>query len=179
MNNIDITHKFRKAEAAPEGEFGPIYTQFRGKPEEAIDHLLKTREGEAAGALHRPEIGDIDLVWGKSGKNGYGLSHIIERHGEGILKILPEIVEKGDISYHKDNASYVDINTPDHKAVIRLNWNNASKKWVLTVFEKDKPSPTDRTADVTSDLSSTTSPAPQGKDTSTIPQPEEDVKAPA
>ncbi|MBF0488010.1 MAG: hypothetical protein HQK98_07595 [Nitrospirae bacterium] len=42
-----------------EGDFWPVYTQFKGKPYEAIDHLLKTREGEATGALYRPEIGDV------------------------------------------------------------------------------------------------------------------------
>ncbi|WP_420266297.1 hypothetical protein [Candidatus Magnetominusculus dajiuhuensis] len=128
------------------------YTQFKGKPDEAIEHLLKTKEGEAVGVLHRPEIGDIDLVWGKTGQKGYGLSHIIERHGEGILKILPEIVEKGDISYHKDNPKYanMDMKTPDYRAVVRLDWSGKDKKWLLTVFDKYPPS-SDRSANVTGD----------------------------
>ena len=46
------------------GPFGKIYTQFRGKPREAVTFLLAKRDGEAIGALHHKDVGEIDLVWG-------------------------------------------------------------------------------------------------------------------
>lgn len=39
------------------GPFGKIYTQFRGKPREAVTFLLAKRDGEAIGALHHKDVG--------------------------------------------------------------------------------------------------------------------------
>ena len=47
------------------GEFGPIYRQFEKKPKEAIKFLRKMKDGECIAALHRNDIGNIDIVWGK------------------------------------------------------------------------------------------------------------------
>lgn len=63
------------------GTFGNIYNQFRGNAKAAIEFLKKVRGGEAVGALHHKDIGDIDLVWGKEGtghSDGYGLSTHVE-----------------------------------------------------------------------------------------------------
>ena len=46
------------------GPFGEIYTQFKGKPQEAITYLLAKKGGEAVGALYHKDIGSIDIVWG-------------------------------------------------------------------------------------------------------------------
>jgi len=66
------------------GDFGTIYTQFKGKPNEAIKHLLKVKNGECVAALYRSDIGDIDIVWGENDiKNkGFGLKHIYEKHNK-------------------------------------------------------------------------------------------------
>ena len=65
------------------GRFGTIYTQFQDKPKEAIRFLIKHREGECIKSLKRHDIGYIDIVWGENDENnkGYGLKHIIEKHG--------------------------------------------------------------------------------------------------
>jgi len=47
------------------GDFGEQYTEFRHKPKQAIKHLKKVKGGECIAALFRPEIGDIDIVWGE------------------------------------------------------------------------------------------------------------------
>ena len=46
------------------GVFGNIYDQFKGKAKSAINFLRKIKSGEAVGALHHNEVGDISLVWG-------------------------------------------------------------------------------------------------------------------
>ncbi len=47
--------------------------------------------GECFNALHRDDIGDISIVWGEVTDpikhKGYGLSHIIDKHEEGIKKL--------------------------------------------------------------------------------------------
>lgn len=47
------------------GDFGPIYRQFAGKPQKAIEFLRKMQTGECINALHRDDIGDISIVWGE------------------------------------------------------------------------------------------------------------------
>ncbi|WP_302580373.1 DUF2213 domain-containing protein, partial [uncultured Desulfovibrio sp.] len=59
--------------------FGPVFSAFRGKPSEAIEHLLKEKKGHVPGAFHKEGLGDIDLPYGEGGKKGFGLAHIIER----------------------------------------------------------------------------------------------------
>ncbi len=65
------------------GVFGTIYEQFKDNPKAAILHLKKTKEGDCVNALYIKELGYISIVWGENDKNnkGYGLKHIIERHG--------------------------------------------------------------------------------------------------
>ena len=70
------------------GAFGTIYTQFKGKAKEAIAFLLEKKEGEAVGALHHKDIGDIDLVWGNEKA---GLQKIAKKHPE-VLDNLQEII---------------------------------------------------------------------------------------
>ena len=62
------------------GAFGNIYNQFIGKAKEAIRFLLGKKSGEAIGALHHKDIGDIDLVWGYEGtgkSDGFGLYSLL------------------------------------------------------------------------------------------------------
>lgn len=71
------------------GEFGKIYTGFEKEPKKAIKFLIKAKHGECLNALYRSDIGYIDIVWGKNDKNnkGFGLKHIIEKHGKEIKEL--------------------------------------------------------------------------------------------
>ncbi|GAA7865360.1 hypothetical protein JP0276_03680 [Helicobacter pylori] len=109
--------KLAKLEHAitPLKEFGKNYPEFALKPKEALEKLLKERNGQVAGAAYRDDLGGIDFVWGTpktKDSNGYGLAHIIEsrekqykklgltreqakeRTNE-LLKQIPEVIEKG------------------------------------------------------------------------------------
>ncbi len=131
-----------------EGEFGPIYDQFRGKPKEAIAFLLRKKNGEALGALSHPEIGEIDLVWGVEGtgkSDGYGLAKLSKYHPE-ILENLQEILNNMQVT--KRTANRVQLENVTHKAAVRLTWNKREKTWLLTAFEKKEASaPIDKTTD--------------------------------
>ncbi|GAA7920681.1 hypothetical protein JP0531_06530 [Helicobacter pylori] len=99
----------------PLKEFGKNYPEFALKPKEALEKLLKERNGQVAGAAYRDDLGGIDFVWGTpktKDSNGYGLAHILEsrekqykklgltieqakeRTNE-LLKQIPEVIEKG------------------------------------------------------------------------------------
>lgn len=120
------------------GDFGPIFTEFKGDAQGAIKHLTDLKNGEAAGALYHQDIGEIDLVWGKEGtpendyKDGYGLAKIVKKHAE-VLNNLQEIVSNAEIK--SQSANRIMLNSQDHKAAISLNWYGKEKKWLLSAYK--------------------------------------------
>lgn len=128
------------------GAFGNIYDQFRGKAKEAIAFLLQKKEGEATGALHHKDIGDIDLVWGEEGtgkSDGFGLAKLVKYHPE-VLDNLQEILDDMHVTQRSENRVRLESDT--HQAAVRLTWDNQKKNWLLTAFEK-KNSVLDNTTD--------------------------------
>lgn len=133
------------------GAFGNIYNQFRGNAKAAIEFLKKVRGGEAVGALHHKDIGDIDLVWGKEGtghSDGYGLSKLVKYHPE-ILDNLQAILN--DMRVVSSSKNRVNLESETHKAGVRLTWDGERKSWLLTAFKKetsasDKRTDTDATS---------------------------------
>lgn len=47
---------------------------------------MSEKTGYVPAAMHKDGIGDIDFVYGKGGTTGYGLAHVLEKHGEEVLK---------------------------------------------------------------------------------------------
>lgn len=127
------------------GAFGNIYNQFRGKAKAAIEFLKKVRGGEAVGALHHKDIGDIDLVWGKEGtghSDGYGLSELVKYHPE-VLDNLQEILN--DMRVVSSSKNRVNLESETHKAGVRLTWDGERKSWLLTAFKKETSASDKRT----------------------------------
>ena len=127
-----------EGENLPEGygDFGPIFTQFKGDAQGAIKLLKELQDGEATGALHHKDVGDIDLVWGKAGSgksDGYGLAKLLKYHPE-VVEHLQEILD--DMHIVKRSENRINLESDTHKAAVRLTWNNKKKKWLLTAFEK-------------------------------------------
>ena len=98
------------------GKYGPVYRQFAGKPKEAIKFLRERMNGECIAALHRSDIGDIDIVWGKVSDpikhKGYGLAHIIDKHeieinklGFNVEDFIPIVVQFGNFNLKKIRQS--------------------------------------------------------------------------
>ena len=127
------------------GAFGNIYNQFRGNAKAAIEFLKKVRGGEAVGALHHKDIGDIDLVWGKEGtghSDGYGLSKLVKYHSE-VLENLQEILN--DMRVVSSSKNRVNLESETHKAGVRLTWDGERKSWLLTAFKKETSASDKRT----------------------------------
>ena len=130
------------------GDFGPIYRQFEKKPKEAIKFLRKMKDGECIAALHRNDIGDIDIVWGKvtdSVKHkGFGLAHIIDKHeleinrlGFNIEDFIPIVVQFGDFNLKKSDSNKKVFESKGFRFVIALQKESQgkTKKWLLTAFD--------------------------------------------
>ena len=134
--------------------FGKAYNEYSGKPKEAIEYLLKEKNGYVPNAIYKEGVGNIDIVWGEAGtgKGGYGLAHIIRRrneegyNGEEFVKQLPDIIEHGKIYskiakidnkgryVRKNEEDRVYIGTRDKEIVIRLTWNDETHNWLLTGY---------------------------------------------
>ena len=160
-NSDDAANGELAEEVTPSvGPFGEIYTQFKGKPQEAVTFLLAKRSGEAIGALHHKDIGDIDLVWGKEGtahSDGYGLAKLAKFHPE-VLFNLQDVLN--DMVVTKRSANRVQLESEKYQAAVRLTWDDKKKTWLLTMFEKKNSVP-DNTTDTVETLSS------NGNDTAT------------
>ena len=116
------------------GFFGNIYNQFKGKVKDAIDFLLRNKEGEASGALHHRDIGDISVVYGT---DSYGLAHIAKKHPE-VLNDLQGTIEGMAITSQSDNR--IVLESPTHRAVIsKMLGDKFTSDWLLTAYEKKNP----------------------------------------
>ena len=112
------------------GEFGEQYTEFRHKPKEAIKYLKKVKRGECVAALYRKDIGDIDIVWGENDKNnkGFGLKHIIEKHGKEIKRLgfevedfIPIVVQFGNINIKESVSNKMVFENKSFRFIIKIN----------------------------------------------------------
>ena len=121
-----------------EGVFGPIYKEYEGKPISAIAKLLKEKTGEVKNAIYNKEGEGIDFIYGATGKNGYGIGHIAEKHGKKILVRLPQIVKNGEKNITPEGDVRYNLGT--EIVVTKAQWNGQNKRWVITAYDKNVPS---------------------------------------
>ena len=124
------------------GVFGNVYDQFKGKAKEAIAFLIKHKEGEAIGALHHRDIGDISIVWGDAKA---GLQKIASKHPE-VLDNLQELISRMNVVQITDNRIKLESDT--HYAVVSRDWFGEKRTpWLLTAYEKKESSAINNTMD--------------------------------
>ncbi|MBQ4442811.1 MAG: hypothetical protein II899_12035 [Bacteroidales bacterium] len=137
-----------KNTSAETGKYGPVYRQFAGKPKEAIKFLREKKNGECIAALHRSDIGDIDIVWGEVSDpikhKGYGLAHIIDKHEIGINKLgfdvedfIPIVVQFGNFNLKKSDSQKKVFESETFRFVVALEngEDGKTKKWLLSAFD--------------------------------------------
>jgi len=126
--------------AQTNGPFGPVSTAFQHDAQGAVAHLMDAKTGEAIGALHHPDLGDIDLVWGRAGtvekdyQDGYGLAKIAIKHPE-VMNDLQGLLDGMQVVKKGQNRARLE--SPTHGAVISLDWLGKEKQWMLTEYTKD------------------------------------------
>ena len=129
------------------GEFGPVYSQFKNKPKKAILHLKKVKIGECPESLYRDDIGYIDIVWGENDpktNKGFGLKHIIEKHGEEIKQLgfevedfIPIVVQYGELKKATETQKIL-LESKMFRVVIMVSWHGRRKVFLLTAFDLRK-----------------------------------------
>ncbi|EAK1161630.1 hypothetical protein FZL95_02435 [Campylobacter jejuni] len=122
----------------PLKEFGENYAEYYHDGKGALQKLLIEKQGQVAGAFHRKDLGDIDLVWGevtdKIKHKGYGLAHIIDKHPDLDLKMIDEIVKNGKLI--KDNKGRIRIQFDNKVIGIKDNWKgDKTNVWIVTSYE--------------------------------------------
>ena len=116
------------------GRFGNIYDQFKGKVKDAVEFLLRRKGGEAVGALHHDNVGDISVVYGT---DRYGLAHIAKKHPD-VLNDLQGAIDGMVVTRQSDNRIVLESDT--HRAVIsKMLGNEPTSNWLLTAYEKKNP----------------------------------------
>lgn len=122
--------------------FGKAYNEYSGKPKEAIEYLIKKKNGHIPNAIYKEGIGDIDIVWGEAGtgKGGYGLSHIIRRrneegyNGEEFVKQLPDIINNGKVIDRDKGLGRLYVLNNNKEVAIRLTWDNKERNWLVSAY---------------------------------------------
>ncbi|EJB80943.1 hypothetical protein HPHPH6_1314 [Helicobacter pylori Hp H-6] len=139
----------------PLKEFGKNYPEFALKPKEALEKLLQEKNGQVACAAYRDDLGGIDFVWGKDGKDGYGLAHILEKREkqytrlglnaeqikertDELVKSIPEVIESGTL--FKDDLGRVSVGLNNIRVGLKNTWdnNNLNNHFVVTSYERDE-----------------------------------------
>ena len=138
-----------KKNTQPNPAWLPQYTQFKGKPVQAIKFLMKEQKGDCLQALYRKDIGYIDIVWGENDQNnkGFGLKHIIEKHGKEIEQLgfkvevfIPIIVQFGELK-KSDKPKRIELIGKMFKVVLKTEFKDEQsgksidKKFILTAFD--------------------------------------------
>ncbi|MFP6268993.1 DUF3519 domain-containing protein [Helicobacter pylori] len=153
--SITKQEKALKDAITPLKQFGKNYAEFVLKPKEALEKLLQEKNGQVAGAAYRDDLGGIDFVWGKDGKDGYGLAHILEKREkqytrlglnaeqikertDELLKSIPEVIENGTL--FKDDLGRVSVELNHIKVGLKNTWdnNNLNNHFVVTSYERDE-----------------------------------------
>ncbi len=126
---------WRIAQAAAEAETGghaPIVTR-QSVWDDARARLEADGRGEIAGALYHPEVGAIAVKWGNAKS---GLAHIAADHPE-VLDDLPEIIASLELDAARSGKTRAVLQSPDHKAVVALNYHEKEQRWLLTAYRRD------------------------------------------
>ena len=107
--------------------------------EQAVNEVLHRRQ-DVPHAMFRSEIGGIDFVYGEEGDpskkfaGGYGMAHILAKHGQAAVDMIPTVLAKGKASQKYDDRMY--FKYADYTAVVRLDFDGNKKTWLVTNFAK-------------------------------------------
>ncbi len=105
---------------------------------------MKVKEGEAVDVLYREDIGYVSIVWGENDADnkGYGLKHILEKHGEGIAALnftldsfIPLIFNFWVFDVRRSTDGKFVLSSETFRIVLKTQWLGESKNWLLTAFD--------------------------------------------
>ncbi|EAJ7868181.1 hypothetical protein I1C04_000746 [Campylobacter jejuni] len=129
----------------PLKEFGENYAEYYHDGKGALQKLLIEKQGQVAGAFHRKDLGDIDLVWGDG---NFGLSHIVNRREEdfikqglnkieaknkalNFIKEIENIINNGNVK-KGNNRAFIEVK--NSRVMVALDYKGKDKKWIITAY---------------------------------------------
>ena len=98
-------------------------------------------------AMYRSDIGQIDFVWGKPGtgpkfKKGYGISHILAKHGVNTALKVVDVIAKGT---EYDTQGGNNLQSGQYRLrlfydgyTVVLSKDTNTKHWILTAWDNNK-----------------------------------------
>ncbi len=127
------------------GKFGDVFASFRGKAKAALEYLSRLKSGQAKGVFYRPEIGEIDLVWGDAptAYSGKGLAHIDRKHVQTLgdfssmeeaIEVIDDVIKNG--AFTEQNARTAVFDKDNYRVVVA---RDEAGNWVLTAFDNKTP----------------------------------------
>ena len=122
-----------------EALMGKEYTGVKGQ--DAIDTLVREKQGHVKNAFYHEDIGGIDLFWGDETA---GLCHIIGQRQkdriniEKFLKELPTIIERGKVGDNRGNFDRENIYYGGKVIVIAYELRGTEATAMLTAFNTKK-----------------------------------------
>lgn len=132
---------------------GPNYSEYSGAGQLAVKHLCEMECGQVKGAFFKYElrdktgIGELDIAWGKVTDpklhKGYGIAHILDKHGQKAVDMIGEIVENGSVYDASNNK--LQIKYKDYVLIIRKELFGEKRNLVISCFDKTKESPQSKT----------------------------------
>lgn len=101
-------------------------------------------ERDVPDAMNVKGLGRVDFEWGRPGHtqpnangkthtDGYGLSHILAKHGETALRNLPVVLSRGRILRHEKHPDKRYVVFKKFRAVVQHR--NATRSWVITNYD--------------------------------------------
>jgi antirestriction protein ArdC len=125
-------------------DFGPVYNQFADSPKRAIKHLLKVKTGICSNVFYREDIGYIDLPYGSnnSKNQGFGLIHILGKHGDEIRQLGFDVSDFLTIcinqGHYKTSKLKNRIKLESSMFRIIIDFDKKQKAFVLSAFDLRK-----------------------------------------
>lgn len=149
-------------EANKKRVFGTEYKGYLGI--NAINKLLKEKQGFIQNAFSREDIGNIDVVYGEivdpKTLKGYGLCKIFAKHPEMTPELISEIIKKGTLSktYNGFNLTYGDYIVGLNKGYKENGKLVTVDNWIVTSFKSKKEKENDAIASAVTFSSDTSRP---------------------
>lgn len=139
--------------------FGKEYVGVKGT--DAINKLIKEKQGFVQNAFQRDDIGGIDVVYGEITNpktlKGYGLKKILARHPDITPEIIADVIKNGtkEKTFNGCNLLYNGYLVGLNKGYTENGKKVTTDNWIVTSFKNEKEKVNDTKASVVTFTSDT------------------------
>lgn len=139
---LNVNEKKDKAEEKASEDYDKLYARLTYR------YLSDILEKGHKQTVENPELGEISIEAGETGKSGWGLKHIIEqryrndgKNADDIAALIPLVIGAAkDGKLNRENKKLYELEKNGIVAIVRKESNDRKSKWILTGFENwDKP----------------------------------------